>query len=105
MSYKIRSNDLVIVLTGKDKGKVGIVKKIYRSNNTVIVEGINIVKKHQKSIPEKQQSGGIISKELPIHISNVSIFNKKLKKSDKVEFFWHLGKKKRRFKSNKELIQ
>ncbi|VFP79333.1 50S ribosomal protein L24 [Buchnera aphidicola] len=104
MSSKIRSNDLVIVLTGKDKGKTGLVKKIYRNNNMVIVSGINIVKKHQKSVPEKKQTGGIILQEAPIHISNLSIFNKKLNKADKVEFFWTSGKKIRRYKSNHELF-
>ncbi|VFP78312.1 50S ribosomal protein L24 [Buchnera aphidicola (Cinara cuneomaculata)] len=105
MAAKIHVNDVVIVLTGRDKGKIGIVKKIYRNNCTLIVQGINMVKKHQKSIPERQQSGGIILHESPIHISNVSIFNKKINKSDKIEFFWVSGKKIRRYKSNKELLK
>ncbi|VFP88703.1 50S ribosomal protein L24 [Buchnera aphidicola (Cinara piceae)] len=104
MASKIRSNDLVIVLTGKDKGKTGIVKKVYRDTNIAIVSGINMVKKHQKSIPEKKQMGGIILKESTIHLSNLSIFNKKINKADKVEFFFSSGKKMRRYKSNRELF-
>ncbi|VFP83813.1 50S ribosomal protein L24 [Buchnera aphidicola] len=102
MAAKIHLNDVVIILTGRDKGKIGIVKKIYRSNNMLIVQGINMVKKHQKAIPERQQIGGIIVKESPIHISNVSIFNQKTNKMDKIEFFWVSGKKIRRYKSTHE---
>ncbi|VFP81237.1 50S ribosomal protein L24 [Buchnera aphidicola (Cinara kochiana kochiana)] len=102
MAAKIHLNDVVIILTGRDKGKVGIVKKIYRKNSMLIVQGINIVKKHQKAIPERQQMGGIILQESPIHISNVSIFNKKTNEADKVEFVWISGKKKRRYKSTQE---
>ncbi|VAX76805.1 50S ribosomal protein L24 [Buchnera aphidicola] len=105
MAYKIHANDLVIVLTGKDKGKTGVVRKIYRNKNTAIVSGINIVKKHQKSIPDRNQMGGIIEKELPIQLSNLSIFNKLTNKADKIEFFLDSGKKIRRFKSNKELLK
>ncbi|WP_075434120.1 50S ribosomal protein L24 [Buchnera aphidicola] len=105
MSYKIHCNDLVIVVVGKDKGKTGIVKKIYRQINRVIVQGINLVKKHKKSIPEKKQVGGIILKELPIHISNIAHFNKTTNKADKIEFFWGSGKKVRRFKSNHALLK
>lgn len=104
MAAKIRFHDVVIVLTGRDKGKIGVVQKIYNGKNTVIVQGVNLVKKHQKAIPEKQQVAGIISKESPIHISNVSIFNKKTNKPDKIEFFWINGKKMRRYKSTKESL-
>lgn len=105
MAFKIRSNDLVIVISGKDKGKTGIVKKIYRHNYMALVQGINLVKKHQKSIPEKNQPGGIILKELPIHLSNLSIFNKETNKADKIEFFLDKKKKIRRFKSNQEILK
>ncbi|MGI4816494.1 MAG: 50S ribosomal protein L24 [Janthinobacterium lividum] len=105
MAAKIRFRDVVIVLTGKDKGKIGIVQKICYSNRTVVVQGVHLVKKHQKAIPEKQQAAGIISKELPIHISNVSIFNEETNKADKIEFFWINGKKMRRYKSTKELLK
>lgn len=104
MSAKIRMNDMVIVLVGKDKGKTGIVKRIYPLLNKAIVTGINIVNKHKKSIPSKKQIGGIIKIEMPIHISNLAIFNKKDNIVEKVKFFWVKNKKFRAFKSNNKII-
>ncbi|AEH39906.1 50S ribosomal protein L24 [Buchnera aphidicola (Cinara tujafilina)] len=78
MSAKIRSNDYVIVLTGRDKGKTGIVKLVCPKSNKAIVEGINMVKKHQKPVPSKQKQSGIISKEAFIDLSNLAIFDKKI---------------------------
>ncbi|HXK00332.1 MAG TPA: 50S ribosomal protein L24 [Buchnera sp. (in: enterobacteria)] len=103
MAAKIRCNDKVVVLTGKDKGKIGIVKKIL-SKNKVIVDGVNLVKKHQKSVPAQNKPGGIISKELGIHISNVAIFNSITKKSDRIGFRFENSKKVRFFKSNKKTL-
>ncbi|HMI76880.1 MAG TPA: 50S ribosomal protein L24 [Buchnera sp. (in: enterobacteria)] len=103
MAAKIKCNDKVIILTGKDKGKVGIVKSTL-SKNKVIVNGINIVKKHQKPIPDQNIPGGIIEKELGIHISNVAIFNTFTEKSDRIGFRFEKGKKIRFFKSNKKKL-
>ncbi|NIG99341.1 MAG: 50S ribosomal protein L24 [Buchnera aphidicola (Periphyllus acericola)] len=99
MASKIRSNDKVIVLSGKYKKKIGIVKKVL-SKNKVIVEGINIVIKHQKPIPSQNKPGGIIKKESYIHISNIALLNPITNKPDKVGFKFKNGKKIRFFKSN-----
>ena len=71
---KIRKGDKVILNTGKDKGKQGIVLNILK-NNRVVVEGLNMVKKHTKPNPAKGDQGGLVSKEMPINISNIAIFN------------------------------
>ncbi|MCW5196410.1 50S ribosomal protein L24 [Buchnera aphidicola (Pemphigus obesinymphae)] len=101
MANKIRCNDKVVILAGKDKGKIGIVKRLL-SSNRIIVEGINVVKKHQKSVPAQNKPGGIISKESGIHISNVAIFNSITEKADRIGFRFEEGKKVRFFKSNKK---
>lgn len=103
MAAKIRCNDKIIVLTGKDKGKISIVKKVL-SENRVIVDGVNLVKKHQKAVPAQNKSGGIVSKELGIHVSNIAIFNSITKKSDRIGFRFEEGKKVRFFKSNKKTL-
>ncbi len=83
MAAKIRRDDEVIVLTGKDKGKRGKVKNVL-SSGKVIVEGINLVKKHQKPVPALNQPGGIVEKEAAIQVSNVAIFNAATGKADRV---------------------
>ena len=75
---KIRRGDDVIVITGKDKGKTGKVTKVLVQDNKVIVSGINIAKRHTK--PSQESAGGIISKEMPIHISNVAYVDPKTNK-------------------------
>ena len=75
---KLKKGDEVIVLAGKDKGKTGKITKIIPSTNKAIVSGINKVKKHQK--PDNNQAGGIIEKEMPMHISNLAYYDAKLKK-------------------------
>ncbi|XBC44296.1 MAG: 50S ribosomal protein L24 [Buchnera aphidicola (Schlechtendalia peitan)] len=104
MAAKIKKNDQVIVITGKEKGKVGIVKKVF-SNSKVIIEGINLVKKHQKPIPSQNILGGIIEKEASMHISNVAIMNPHTKKSDRIGFRIENEKKVRFFKSNNITIE
>tara|TARA_S200000501_G_scaffold352988_1_gene372346 strand:+ start:1571 stop:1885 length:315 start_codon:yes stop_codon:yes gene_type:complete len=101
---KIIKNDEVIVLTGKDKGKRGIVKKSVDSSY-LIVEGINIVKKTVKPNPSTNETGGITDKTMPIHISNVGIYNSKTGKADKVGIKFIDGKKVRVFKSSSETIK
>ncbi|MFD2167491.1 50S ribosomal protein L24 [Thalassotalea euphylliae] len=104
MASKIRRDDEVIVLAGKDKGKTGKVTKVLVEESKVFVEGVNLVKKHQKPVPQLQQAGGIIEKEAPIHVSNVAIVNPKTGKADRVGFRTEDGKKVRFFKSDNELV-
>jgi large subunit ribosomal protein L24 len=101
---KIKKGDEVIVLTGKDKGKRGLILSIV-SSDKVLVEGINTVKKHQKPNPNKGIEGGIIEKQMPINISNVAIYNAQTKKADRIGFrVLDDGKKVRFFKSNNEVL-
>lgn len=104
MALKIRSNDKVVIITGKDKGKIGVVKKII-SPKKIIVEGINLFKKHQKPIPSQNRVGGILERELPIDVSNVKILNYLTNKPDRVGFRFEKGKKVRFFKSNNQIIK
>ena len=80
---KIRKGDQVIVTSGKDKGKQGTVLRMM-TNSTVIVEGINLVKKHQKGNPMSGDAGGIITKEMPIQRSNLAVYNTATQKGDRV---------------------
>ena len=101
---KIRKGDGVIVITGKDKGKRGVVLSRVDAEH-VVVEGINRVKKHTKPNPMKGQPGGIVDKEMPIHISNVALFNTATQKADRVGFkSLDDGRKVRVFKSNGEVV-
>lgn len=100
---RIKKDDKVIVLTGKDKGATGTVSKIM--GNKAIVEGINLAKKHTKPNPQLNIEGGIISKEMPIDISNIAILNPETDKADKVGFRFNDDNKKERFyKSNGKVI-
>lgn len=96
---KIRCDDEVIVITGKDKGKRGKVQ-IVRSDGKLIVSCINVVKKHQKPNPMLGTPGGILEKEAAIQASNVAILNPETNKADRVGFAIEDGKKLRVFKSN-----
>jgi len=101
---KIRKGDTVIINTGKDKGKQGIVLQLIEGGK-VLVEGLNMVKKHTKPNPAKGEQGGLISKEMSLQISNIAIFNSAAKKADKVTFKeLKDGKKIRIYKSNQEAI-
>jgi large subunit ribosomal protein L24 len=101
---KIKKNDDVIVITGKDKGSRGNVLNVL-DNDRVLVAGINKVKKHQKPNPVKGTSGGIVEIEKPIHISNIAIYNAATKKADRVGVKQlEDGRKVRVFKSNGEVI-
>jgi large subunit ribosomal protein L24 len=104
MAAKIRTNDEVIVITGKDKGKTGKVTRVFPSEHKVLVEGINVKKKHQKANPNLNQAGGIVDIEAPMDISNVAIYNPDTKKADRVGFKFEDGKKVRVFKSNDKII-
>ena len=100
---KIRRDDEVIVIAGKDNGKRGKVVKVL-ADNRVIISGINMVKKHQKPNPQLQQPGGIVEKEAGIQVSNVAIWNPKTEKADRVGFKVEGDKKVRVFKSTGEVI-
>ena len=102
--HKIKKGDEVIVLTGKDKGRRGQVLNVIK-NRKVLIENVNLVKKHQKGNPNTGEESGIIEKEMPIDISNVMLFNPITKKGDKVGFkILEDGRKVRFFKSNNEVV-
>ncbi len=102
---KIRTGDEVIVITGRDKGKRGKVSQ-RASDSHVLIEGVNIVKKHAKPNPMKGIAGGIVEKTMPIHQSNVAIFNPATGKADRVGIkLLEDGKKVRVYKSSGEEIK
>lgn len=101
---KIRKKDEVIVLTGKDKGKRGVVQELVDADH-VIVAGINIAKKAVKPNPMAGVTGGIIDKLMPIHVSNVALVNQATGKADRIGFKVVDGKKVRVFKSNGEVVK
>ena len=101
---KIKRDDEVIVIAGKDNGKRGTVTKV-NSDGRLVVSGINMVKRHTKPNPMLGTPGGIVEKEAPIQASNVAIFNPTTNKADRVGFkVLEDGKKVRVFKSNDELV-
>ena len=101
---KIKKGDEVIVTAGKDKGRRGSVLKILE-NDKILVETINMVKKHTKPNPMQGLEGGIIEKEMPLHCSNVMLFNPATNKGDRVGIkTLEDGKKVRFFKSNGEVV-
>lgn len=101
---KIKKGDDIIVLIGKDKGKQGVVLRLV-GDDKALVEGVNMVKKHQKPNPNKGISGGIVDKSMPVHISNIALYNPVTKKADKVGFkSLEDGKKVRFFRSNNEIV-
>src|SRR6266568_4340060 len=101
---KIKKGDNVIVIAGRDKGKRGEVQRVVDADH-VLVAGINQVKKHQKPNPMKGQQGGIVTKEMPIHVSNVAVLNPATQKADRVGFrVLEDGRQVRFFKSNGELL-
>jgi large subunit ribosomal protein L24 len=92
---RIKKGDRVVVTTGKDKGRQGTVVRVL-DNDRVVVENLNMVKKHQKPNPQLNQGGGIVQKEASLHISNVMLFNPATKKGDR--------RKVRVFRSNGEVV-
>ena len=101
---RIKKGDEVIVLTGRDKGKRGTVLSRVDANY-VVVEGVNRVKKHQRPNPMKGVTGGIVDKDMPIHISNVALFNPATKKADRAGIkVLQDGRRVRAFKANGEQV-
>jgi large subunit ribosomal protein L24 len=102
---KIRKGDQVIVLTGRDKGKRGTVARRV-DDEYIVVEGVNVVKKHVKPNPMKGTTGGVVDKTMPIHQSNVAIFNSATSKADRVGIkLLDNGEKVRVYKSSGEQIK
>ena len=101
---RLRKGDEIIVISGKDKGRQGTVLKIMDDGH-VLVETINMVKKHTKPNPMQGVEGGIVEKEMPLHVSNVMLFNPVTNKGDRVGFKrLEDGRKVRYFKSNGEVV-
>lgn len=100
---KIRSEDEVIVIAGKDKGKRGKILQIV-GDDRVLVSGINMVKRHTKPNPQAGVAGGIVEKEAPIQVSNVAVYNASADKADRIGIRVEGDKKVRFFKSNGELV-
>ncbi len=101
---KIKKGDDVVVLTGRDRSKRGTVLLIIDEEH-LLIEGINRVKKHQRPNPAKGVTGGIVDKEMPIHVSNVALFNPVTKKADRIGIRQlEDGRRVRYFKSNGEVV-
>jgi large subunit ribosomal protein L24 len=101
---RIRKGDEVVVITGRDKGKRGTVLRRVNAEY-LVVEGVNRVKKHQRPNPMKGVTGGIVDKDMPIHVSNIALFNPGTQKADRVGFKrLQDGRKVRVFKSNGEQV-
>ncbi len=98
IKFKIKKGDEVIVLAGKDKGKKGKIVKVLPKINKVIVSDVNKVKKHQK--PGNNEPGGIVEKEMPIHISNLNYFDSKLNQGVRIGF--KLNKDGKKIRVNKK---
>lgn len=103
--HKIRKGDEVVILAGRDRGKKGTVLSVLRDEDKVIVENVNMVKRHTKGNPMQGVAGGIIEKEMPLHVSNVAIWNPVTQKADRLGFRkLEDGKKVRYFKSSNEVV-
>ena len=101
---RIKKGDEVIVISGRDKGKRGTVTRRVDDEH-VVVEGVNRVKKHMRPNPMKGVTGGIVDKDMPIHVSNVALFNPATQKADRVGFkVLDGGRKVRVFRSNGEQV-
>jgi large subunit ribosomal protein L24 len=102
---RIKKGDEVIVIAGRDKGKRGTVLR-HVDDEHVVVEGVNRVKKHQRPNPMKGQTGGIVDKDMPIHVSNIALYNPATKKGDRIGIkTLEDGRKVRVFKSNGEQVE
>jgi large subunit ribosomal protein L24 len=100
---KIKRDDEVVILAGKDKGKRGKVQKVL-DNNKLLISGVNMMKKHTKPNPQMGVAGGIVEREAPIQVSNVAIFNPNTNQADRVGFKLEGDTKVRVFKSSGEAI-
>jgi large subunit ribosomal protein L24 len=101
---KIKKDDEVVVIAGRDRGKRGSVLQVMKDGR-LLVSGVNIIKKHQRPNPNAGQPGGIVEREAPIQVSNVAIWNSDSEKADRVGFRTEDGKKVRFFKSSDKVIE
>jgi len=102
---KIKKGDEVVVITGRDNGKRGTVLRVLPDADKVVVENVNLVKKHTKPNPQRGIPGGIVEKEMAIHVSNVMLYNPQTKKGDRAGFrVLEDGRKVRVFKSTQEVV-
>lgn len=102
---KIKKGDDVVVIAGRDKGSRGTVTRVMPDGERLVVENVNMVKKHQKPNPMSGQPGGIVEKEMPLHVSNVGLYNPASGKADRVGIkVLEDGRKVRFFKSNGEVV-
>ena len=101
---RIKKGDEVVVISGRDKGKRGTVLRRVDAEH-VVVEGVNRAKKHQRPNPMKNETGGIVDKDMPIHVSNIALYNPATRKADRIGFkSLEDGRKVRTFKSNGEQV-
>ena len=101
---KIKKGDKVIVVAGKDKGVIGEVIAVSPRTSKVVVEGVNVAKKHEKP-NAMNEDGGIVSKEMPIHVSNVMLYDSKAKKGSRVGFKDEKGVKTRVYKKSGQVVK
>ena len=101
---RIRKGDEVVVLTGKDKGQKGTVARVIHEKDRIIVDGVNMVKKHTKPNPQAGVAGGIVEQEAPIRASNLALFNSKSGKGERVGYRVEDGKKVRVFRPSGDLV-
>jgi len=103
---RLKKGDDVVIIAGKDKGRRGTIVAVFSEENRIVVEGVNLVKRHVKPNPNKGVEGGIVEKEASIHASNVALYNPATKKADRVgiKLVEDGNKKVRYFKSNGELV-
>ena len=100
---RLKKGDEVVIIAGKDKGKKGTVSKLI-DDSRVLVDGVNLVKKHTKSNPMTGAQGGIVTKEMPIHVSNVALFNPETQKADRIGYRIENDAKVRYFKSTDKAV-
>ena len=101
---RIRKGDTVVITAGRDKGRTGTVIRVL-PDERVLVENVNMVKKHMKPNPMRNEPGGIVDKEMPVHVSNVALYNPASAKADRVGFkILEDGRKVRYFKSDGEVV-
>ena len=102
---RIRKGDEVVVLAGRNRGLRGSVLSVHAGSDQVVVEGVNIVKRHTRPNPQRGTAGGIIEKEMPIHVSNIALFNPVTEKGDRVGVKnLEDGRKVRVFRSTGEVV-
>jgi large subunit ribosomal protein L24 len=102
---RIRKGDDIVVLAGRNRGQRGSVLSVHAGSDKVVVEGVNIVKRHTRANPQRGTTGGIIEKEMPIHVSNIALFNPVTSKGDRVGVKnLEDGRKVRVFKSTGEVV-